>query len=190
MTPEIHLRCLSVTLCKHIGKICQVYVNDIAIWSKSIEEHKVNIIAKVLQTLAYNKLYCNPKKSKLFCLEIHFLGHWISAKGIEVYEGQADQVMNWLQSTSAKQVHRFLRSVCYLVIFLSHLVYSTAVLDKLTWKECVRLFLAWTMRHQTMFKWSKPLSSPQIASPQLIPHSCVTEQWLDTYYMVMTNISK
>ena len=72
--PAIHQRRLSVTLREHIGKICHVYVDDIAIWSKSIEEHHVNV-AKVLQTLADNQLYCNPKKSKLFCSKIRFLGH-------------------------------------------------------------------------------------------------------------------
>ena len=44
--PAIHQRCLSVTLREHIGKICHVYVDDIAIWSKSIEDHIINV-AKV-----------------------------------------------------------------------------------------------------------------------------------------------
>ena len=148
--PAIHQRRLPITLHKHIGKICHVYINDIAIWLKLIEGHKINV-AKVLQTLADNKLYCNPKKSKLFCSEIRFLGHRISAKGIDVDEGKVDRVKNWPQPTSVKQVHGFLGLVHYLAIFLPRLADSTAVLDKLTRKECDKHFPAWTKRHQTVF---------------------------------------
>ena len=170
--PAIHQRCLSITLHEHTRKICHVYVDDIAIWSKSIDEHKINV-AKVLQTLANNKLYCNPKKSKLFCSEIRFLGHQISAKGIEVNEGKADWVMNWPQPTSAKQVHGFLGLVRYLAIFLPHLADSTAVLDELTKKECNKHFPAWTTRHQTAFETIKTLViSPECLTtinPSLMP---------------------
>ena len=170
--PAIHQRQLSVTLRKHIGKICHVYVDDIAIWSKSIEDHKINV-AKVLQTLADNKLYCNPKKSKLFCSEIRFLGHRISAKGIDIDEGKADWVMNWPQPTSAKQVRGFLGLVRYLAIFLPQLADSTTVLDELTKKECDKHFPAWTTRHQTMFETIKNLViSPEcltMIDPSLMP---------------------
>ena len=57
-------------------------MDDIAVWSRSLDEHTENI-TKLLQSLLDNKLYLNPKKTKLFCSEIRFLGHQISAKGIK-----------------------------------------------------------------------------------------------------------
>ena len=190
--PAIHQRRLSVTLREHIGKICHVYVDDIAIWSKSIDEHKINV-TKVLQTLADNKLYCNPKKSKLFCSEIRFLGHQISAKGIEVDEGKADRVVNWPQPTSAKQVRSFLGLVRYLAIFLPRLADSMAVLDELTKKECDKHFPAWTTKHQTAFETIKTLViSPECLTtidPSLIVMKRPPFSFLLLYFASLTHLS-
>ena len=87
--PSIHQRRVTAALRPYIGKICHVYLDDIVIWSQNIDEHIKNV-RLILQALEDAKLYCNPKKTKLFCTEIHFLGHRISAKGIEPDEGKAD----------------------------------------------------------------------------------------------------
>ena len=70
--PAIHQRRVTSALRPWIGRICHVYMDDIAIWSKTVEEHTENV-ATILQVLLDHKLYLNPKKSKLFCSEIHFL---------------------------------------------------------------------------------------------------------------------
>lgn len=64
-------------------------IDDITIWSKTLAEHENNV-RTILQALKDNKLHCNPKKTKLFSMEIRFLGHRISSKGIEADEGKAD----------------------------------------------------------------------------------------------------
>jgi len=63
-------------------QICHVYLDDIIIWSSSIEEHLANVEA-VLLALRKAHLYCSPKKMTLFCMEVTFLGHVISACGVE-----------------------------------------------------------------------------------------------------------
>ena len=68
-------------------------------------------VTTLLQSLLNNKLYLNPKKTKLFCSEVCFLGHCISAKGVEADEGKTDRVMNWPTPTCAKHVHSFLSLV-------------------------------------------------------------------------------
>ena len=80
-TPTIHQHHMSAALRPWIGTICHVYINNIAIWLKSIAEHETNVWT-ILTALRHNKLYCNPKKMKLFSTEIWFLGHQVSAKGI------------------------------------------------------------------------------------------------------------
>ena len=63
--------------------------------------------------------------------------------------------------------------VRYLAIFLPRLADSTAVLDKLTKKECDRNFPAWTTKHQTAFETIKSLVvSPECLTtidPSLMP---------------------
>src|SRR6266702_8086389 len=99
-----------------IGRICHVYIDDIAIWSNMVNKHVQNVVT-ILQALADNKLYCNPKKTKLCATEIHFLGHRITAKGIEADEGKADWVVNWPTPSCAKHVRAFLSLVRYLSAF-------------------------------------------------------------------------
>jgi hypothetical protein len=87
------------------------------IWSQSIEEHNKNV-AIILNALKENKLYCNPKKTKLYCQRINFLGHWVSADGMKADKGKADCIWNWLVPCSAKQVHSFFGLIHYLTNFL------------------------------------------------------------------------
>ena len=65
-----------------IEKICHIYLDDIIIWSNTLEEHKQNV-SLVLEALQKAHLYCSLKKLMLFMTEIDFLGHHISAHGIE-----------------------------------------------------------------------------------------------------------
>lgn len=54
------------------------YIDDIIIWSNSIDEHKRHI-KMVMNTLENAKLFCNEKKCKISLLELDYLGHHISA---------------------------------------------------------------------------------------------------------------
>lgn len=110
---------------------------------------------------------------KLFSTEIQFLGHCVSAKGIEADEGKADQVIQWPVPTSVKQVCRFLGLVCYLANFLPKIANHTTILDKLTRKECNKDFPPWTTCHQVAFDEIKTLvTSPAcltMIDPVLMP---------------------
>ena len=84
-----------------------MYLNDIIIWSQTLEEHEENVI-KVLKALHAAKLYCNPNKTILFMTEISFLGHIISGSGISTDPRKTDKVLNWPQPWSALNVQGFL----------------------------------------------------------------------------------
>ena len=154
--PAIHQRRVTAALRDHIGKICHVYLDDIVIWSSNLEEHARNV-RTILQALEKAKLYCNPKKTKLFCTEIHFLGHRISTRGIEPDEGKADRIKNWPTPKCATDVRAFLGLVRYLSAFLPKLAKYTVTLDELTRKECDKVFPKWTDRHQQSFDSIKRL---------------------------------
>ena len=94
---------------------------------------------------------------KLFSTKIRFLGHCVSARGIEADEGKADCVKYWPAPTSAKQVWGFLGLIRYLAVFLPKIAEHTTVLDKLTKKECDKHFPPWTTQHQVTFDEIKTL---------------------------------
>ena len=67
---------------KYIGKICHVYMDNIIIWSQSLEEHEQHV-RLILQALQDVGLHINKKKTNLFHYKTSFLGHIISQRGIE-----------------------------------------------------------------------------------------------------------
>jgi hypothetical protein len=100
--PAIHQRRVMAALRPWIGKICHIYLDDIVIWSDTVEEHIANVRI-ILNALREASLYCNPRKTKLFQLEIMFLGHRVSARGIEADSSKADRIMNWPQLRTVKR---------------------------------------------------------------------------------------
>src|SRR5882762_588947 len=81
-SPPIHQRRMTSTLHELLGRICHIYLDDIVIWSNTVEQHTEHI-RLVLRALRKAKLYCNPKKCHFYLLEMDFLRHHISACRIE-----------------------------------------------------------------------------------------------------------
>ncbi|KAJ3566511.1 hypothetical protein NP233_g6963 [Leucocoprinus birnbaumii] len=135
--PAIHQRRVNQALQKYLGKFCHIYLDDIIIWSDSVDEHRkhARLILKALQDAG---LYCNLKKTKLFQTEI-------------------ERIVNWPTPTSAKDVRQFLGLVRYLGAFLPQLARYTQVLNRLTEKECEYNFPEWTHAHQAAFQGIKEL---------------------------------
>lgn len=154
--PAIHQRRVAVALRDYIGKICHIYLDNIVIWSNTIGEHHQNVRI-ILNALRAARLYCNPKKTRLYCSSIDFLGHKISLKGIEADSRKVDRILSWPRPCSATDVRRFLGLVRYLAAFLLNLATHTAVLTPLTTAEATRSFPTWMPEHQFAFEAVKAI---------------------------------
>jgi Reverse transcriptase (RNA-dependent DNA polymerase) len=130
-SPLIHQHCTVAALCHLIGTICHVYLDDIIIWSNSVAENTKHI-DMVMKALADAKLHLNPKKCAFFCLEIDFLGHHISACGIEPNSSKVEKILNWPTPRTATDVHSFLGLVQYVATFLLKLADLSSILTPLT----------------------------------------------------------
>ena len=106
----------------------------------------------ILEALCAAQLYCNPKKTCLYCSSIDFLGHFISEKDIEANSQKIDRILSWPWPCSATDMRRFLRLICYLALFLPNLATHTTVLTPLTTAESKCTFPAWTAEHQFTFE--------------------------------------
>ena len=162
--PAIHQRRVTAALRELIGKICHIYLDDIVIWSASLDEHERNVRA-VLNALRTAKLYVNPDKTHLFCTEIDFLGHHISTRGIEADNKKVDRILNWPQPKSTSEVRGFLGLVRYIAAFLPTLAVHTGVLTELTTKESERIFPPWAPKYQKAFEAIKQI---------VTGHDCLT----------------
>ena len=149
-SPAIQQRRVTNALRQYIGKICHVYLDDIIVWSDSLDEHIKNV-RTIMDALRKAKLYVNPKKTHLFCYEIKFLGHIISQKGIEADGSKVDKILDWPVPKNANDVRAFLGLVRYLNAFLPRLATQSHILSRLTTKECDKNFPEWTQVFQDAF---------------------------------------
>ena len=147
---------MTATLRELLGKICHIYLDDIIIWSNSVEEHTRHI-RMVLGALRVAKLYCNLKKCHFYLLEIDFLGHHISARGIEANGSKVDKILGWLVPQNMTDIRSFLGLVRYVSLFLPKLADYTCVLTPLTTKDACRDFPTWMVDHQMAFEAIKAL---------------------------------
>jgi len=155
-SPPIHQRRMTSALRELLGKICHIYLDDIVIWSETVEQHTEHI-RLVLTALRKAKLYCNPKKCHFYLLEMDFLGHHISARGIEAHTSKVDKILDWPLPRNTTDVRSFLGLVRYISWFLPKLADFTCILTPLTTKEARRNFPPWTAEHQMAFDAIKAL---------------------------------
>jgi hypothetical protein len=133
-----------------------VYLDDIIIWSNSVEEHVAHL-REILSMLRAACLIVNPKKCCFIQLEVDFLGHYISAQGIEAGSEKVNKVLNWLRPQNAKEVRGLLGLVRYIAPYLPKLADFTRILTLLTMKESQRHFPLWTPEHEAAFVMIKAL---------------------------------
>ncbi|TFY50104.1 hypothetical protein EVJ58_g11186 [Rhodofomes roseus] len=100
---------------------------------------------------------CSDKKTSLFLLNVDFLGHHISAAGMEADQSKVEKILAWPVPSTASHVRSFLGLVRYVANFLPRLAEYTQVLDPLTTKDADKAFPTWTHAHQAAFDGVKSL---------------------------------
>jgi hypothetical protein len=96
-------------LCLHAGqdKFIMVFINDILVYSKCMEEHGERLRI-VLQRLREHQLYTKFIKCEFWIKKVPFLGHVVSPKGIVVDPSKVKEVLDWKLPTSVSKVRSFL----------------------------------------------------------------------------------
>src|ERR1700737_759094 len=142
---------------EYIGKFCQVYMDDIVIYSDSVEEHKKHI-SLILQTLRNHDVVASRDKAKLFADRIEFLGHIISSRGIQPTPDKLEKISAFPRPRSVGDIKLFLGLVNYLAQFdyIPGLADHSSILTNLTRKD---IPFRWTEEHENAFKTVKKLAS-------------------------------
>ena len=100
-------RLLSTLLQKINGDCLVLFLDDILVYSKSIEEHKQHL-RKLFHILRSNRLYAKLSKCSIGVSEVEFLGHKINASGVHTQKRLVDAVIEWPIPRSIKDVQSFL----------------------------------------------------------------------------------
>jgi hypothetical protein len=102
---------------EYLDKFIVVFIDDILIFSKMVEEHEEHI-RLVLEKLRSNQLYAKFSKCEFWLTEVTFLGHVISARGVSVDPGKVKDVLNWMPPTTASEIWSFLGLAGYYCRFI------------------------------------------------------------------------
>ena len=74
--------------------ICLIYLDDIIVRGDSFESMSENV-DKALFKLHEAGLKLKPRKCKLFCKEVEYLGHIISADGVKTDPEKTEAIRDW-----------------------------------------------------------------------------------------------
>lgn len=105
--PATFQRLINNILREFIGKICLVYLDDILVFSTSIEEH-MESLSKVLKCLENANLKIQPDKCLFLSRETEFLGHIITPGGIKTNPKKIEAIDAIRLPTTQKQIKSFL----------------------------------------------------------------------------------
>lgn len=105
--PATFQRLMNIVLGDYINKICLVYLDDIIIFSTSLQEH-LESITKIFQRLRDTNLKIQLDKSEFLKHETEFLGHVVSNEGIKPNPQKVECVQKFPLPKTAKEIKGFL----------------------------------------------------------------------------------
>jgi hypothetical protein len=138
-----------------IGKFVYAYLDNIFIFSESIEEHQEHI-RLVIDQLCKSKMVLNPKKCDFFSNKMNCLRHIIDDQGIHTDLSKMVQILNWRTPRSYNDVQRFLGLVQYIQHFMPNVSTFTAPLSAITRNG--HEFM-WRLIHEKCFAEIKALAA-------------------------------
>ncbi|QRV72049.1 Transposon Tf2-1 polyprotein [Ceratobasidium sp. AG-Ba] len=137
-----------------IGRGIFVYLDDIFVYSDTIEEHE-RLLQVVCDTLTKAELHLSEKKVDLYVERMECLGHVVDNDGIHADKDKMSLIRSWPVPRNAHDIQRFLGLVQYLAAYMPDLSAYSGPLSDLTRKG--RIFL-WTPIHQRSFDCIKELA--------------------------------
>ncbi len=111
-SPTHFQRLMNLILAPYIGKFAQVYIDDVIIYSKRVQDHPDHVKV-VLKAIAFAGLKLKEKKCKFHQKEVLILGFIVSAEGIRPNPERVSAINDMPAPTNLKQVRSFLGSCNY-----------------------------------------------------------------------------
>jgi hypothetical protein len=146
-----------------IEGVVSVYLNDILIFTNSLEEHR-RITRLVLDRMRKHELYLRPEKCKFEKTKIEYLGVIISHNKVEMDPVKIARVADWPMPSNKKEVQSFVGFVNFYRCFIPEFSHHARALFDLTMKD---IRFIWGLPQEDSFMKLKELvtSAPVLVLP-------------------------
>lgn len=129
--PSTFQRLMTHVFREHIGRFVHAYLDDVFIYSDTIEEHEAHL-GQVFECLRRAQLYLKASKCDLYSPRMDCLGHLIDDRGLHASADKMEKVRNWRIPRDYTDVQRFLGLVQYLAQFMPDVTAFTGPLAEIT----------------------------------------------------------
>jgi hypothetical protein len=113
-----------------LNRFCFVYLDDILIYSKSLDEHEKHL-EQILATLQENELYAKPTKCFFAAEEIEFCGHIVGKGRVKPLTAKVEVIKKWPRPTNVREIRQFLGLAGYYRRFVKDFARIAAPLQEL-----------------------------------------------------------
>ena len=138
---------------------CIIYIDDIIVFAKTIEEH-LKRVEQVFERLKQAGLKLKPEKCDMLQEEVTFLGHVVAAKGVRPNATNISKIMAWPAPKTPKQVKQFVAMCSYFRRFIKDFALKSRPMVDLTKKGSK---FVWSTLCQDSFESLKAaLVSPEV----------------------------
>lgn len=117
------------------NEICLVYLDDIIVFSTSLQEHILNL-EKVFKKLRESNFKIQMDKSEFLKLETEFLGHVICNEGVKPNPNKIQAIQNYPIPKTQTEIKRFLGLLGYYRKFIPNFAHVTKPLTQCLKKGC------------------------------------------------------
>eukprot|EP01116_Phalansterium_solitarium_P005967 TRINITY_DN1828_c0_g1_i11.p1 TRINITY_DN1828_c0_g1~~TRINITY_DN1828_c0_g1_i11.p1 ORF type:complete len:724 (+),score=101.60 TRINITY_DN1828_c0_g1_i11:2055-4226(+) len=161
--PPTFMRLMNDILRPYLDDFVEAFLDDVLIFSKTADEH-LRHVRLVLDKLREHKLYAKASKCEFFKETIEFLGHHISAAGVQPLASKVSAVTDWPTPTGVPELRSFLGLANYYRRFVRG--YATLASPLTDLLRAGKKF-EWSATHQEAFDLLKRrlTEAPTLAVP-------------------------
>ena len=140
-------------------KQCINFIDDLILYSEDLPSH-MKLLETVFERLKQNGLTVNPKKVKLACKEISFLGNIVSHNTCRIDPSRVEKVLNYPKPRNVKELATFIGMASYFSKHIEGYASKAACLNELRKK---RSKFIWTKECEDSFNQLRlDLANPPI----------------------------
>lgn len=151
-------RTVNTIFCPYINNGMHVYLDDIIIFAKTLDEHD-KLLESAMQLLKEHNLQLKFSKCTFYAHEFEYLGHIISKEGIRATPKKVEAIRDYPRPQTIKEIQRFLGMCAYYRRYVPNFSKIAKPITLLLKKEQP---FVWTESNQTGFEELKILLMEEV----------------------------